>query len=150
VVERGAHGDGVGVVAVVDQGDSTGELDRLPAQAREDYPRRPRREVGRIGVQGDADGDRAEGIGQVVRLDEREEEAGLARRRADQSVGATALDGGRLGEDVAAGAEGDRPQGVVQVGLEGLGIGGDDRPPVAAEATEDLRLRLGDRLERAE
>ena len=150
VIERRAHGDRVGVVAVVHDDDSVGQLDQLAAQAREGYPRRPLRHLIQWHLERLADRDRRQGVGEVVRLAEREREALLAGRRADRGLDRAPVAAPLQGEHVAPGAEGDRHQPVVQVGLERLGVGGDDGAIALAELGEDLGLGLGDRLQGAQ
>ena len=84
VIERRAHRDRVGVVAVVHDDDSVGQLDQLAAQAREGYLRRPPRHLVQRDLERLADRDRRQGVGQVVRLAEREREALLAGGRPDR------------------------------------------------------------------
>ena len=126
------------------------QLDQLAAQAREDYLAAPARHLRRGRAERDADRDRAERVGQVVASANGNVEVvlavGVPIRRLGDALGDRALER----EHVAAGAEGEqRRQLVAQVRLERLGVGRDDRASPSREAVEDLRLRLGDRLERA-
>ena len=87
MVERGAHRDRVGVVAVVDQEDLPSQLDALPAEAGEHYPRGQRRHLRQVDPERDADRDRAERVRQVVGLGEGEAEVRLAARGPDLGRG---------------------------------------------------------------
>ena len=129
VVERRAHRDRVGVVAVVDQHGACGQVGPArPAAARRICPAPDGPSRSTIGAERDADRDRAGGVGEVVGLGERELERRLAVRGDDLGAAARRRRARRLAdEDVAAGAEGDRLELVGEVRLERLGVGGDHR-----------------------
>ena len=151
VVQRRAHRDRVGVVAVVHEDDSGGQLDQLAAQAREGYPRRAdapfQRPAPRAPPRSRSPPGRSSRLWASANGNRnRARRAGVADRRLDRAPSRRRVER----EDVAAGAERDRHQALVEVGLERLRVGRHDRAAAAGQAGEELGLRLGDRLERAE
>ena len=96
MVERRAHRHRVGVVAVVHEDDPVAELQALAAETGEAYARSAVGHLRGRGAEGDAGGDRGQGVGQVVGLGEGEVEALLAGRGGDQRLG-DAVGDARLG-----------------------------------------------------
>src|SRR5215213_5522837 len=70
VVERGPHGDRVGVVAVVHEDDPVAQLEALAPEAGEAYVRSAVGHPGERRAEGDARCDGGQGVGQVVLLGE--------------------------------------------------------------------------------
>ncbi len=123
VIERRAHRDRVGVVAVVHEHDSAGSSISSPRRREKVIPG-ARRAISASGtLQRHPDRDRRQGVREVVRLAERERESAVRQRgcRSWPAIERPSPLRSR-GEDVAARAERDRHQPVVQVGLERLGV----------------------------
>jgi hypothetical protein len=150
MVERRAHRHRVGVVAVVHEDDPVAELDALAAEAGESYVRGAIGHRLQRGAEGDAGGDRGQGVGQVVRLGEGEMEALAAGGGRDQRLGHALgdLDLARL--DVAARAEAQQARGSLQVRLQLRRRDRDDGDALGRKAVEHLRLGRRDRCHRAE
>src|SRR4051794_9290408 len=87
MVERRAHRHRVGVVAVVHEDDSAGKLQPLPTEAGESYARSAVGHTRKVGTEGNAGGDRSQGVGEVVRLGEGKVEALAAKRGGDKGFG---------------------------------------------------------------
>src|SRR6266511_5557175 len=102
MVEGGAHRDGVCVVAVVDDDESTGQLKQLAAQAREGYTGGALRHLFDGSLQGDPDRDRCQGVGEIVGLAERERGVTCAVRRRHRGLDRATVPSPLEREDVAA------------------------------------------------
>ncbi len=99
----------------------------------------------------DAGGDRGQRVGQVVRLGEGEVEGLAPGRGRDQRLGdARRRPALSTRLDVAAGAEAQQARRAGQVRLELAGLGRDDRGARRRQRRQQLGLRRGDRLDRAE
>ncbi len=97
-----------------------------------------------------ADRDRGQCVPDVVALGERQDEPLLARRGRNLDVRGAGRQRGLQGHDITAGAEGENVHVLGEMGFERLRVHRHDRLPIGSDPAQDLRLGLGDRLERPE
>ena len=150
MVERRAHRDWVGVVAVVHQDDPIAHLEALAPKAGEAYIRSAIGHLGKGRAEGDARGDGGQRVGQVVCLGEGKLEGLATRRRLDQRLGDAVRDPALSRGDVATGAEAQQARRRGQVWLQLAAVSRHDRRPVGRQRRQHLGLRRRDRLDRAE